>query len=213
MPTPSKLNSLNLVKFYLKKNNITILKINNIHKIFKNIFFIFLLFFNIEYSLADIVRSTTFDDRPACEKSKGTWRDFGNICADKCEFKFEKYPICTYAINFSCDCGKNRCLYEDKCIPLQEYQKIYEEKIKNDNKIIEDIKKKRLKTSKKFQNDYVNKLSGIYGSDPNYRDPNYYNYEKPLPPNVFRSTNRILIYNDIIKKRNDKILAIQKKYR
>ena len=50
-------------------------------------------------------------------------------------------------------------------------------------------------------------MSGIYGADPNRRDLNPYQQEKPLPPNTFKSTNRVLIYNHLIKKHNDKILA------
>ena len=75
-------------------------------------------------SFANIVRSTTFDDRFACEKSRGSWRDFGNSCADKCTYKFDKYAVCAYAIRYGCDCGKNRCLHEDKCISVSEYKKI-----------------------------------------------------------------------------------------
>lgn len=179
----------------------------------KNIFIscCFLMLFLSKNSFADIVRSTTFDDRLACEKSRGSWRDFGNSCVDKCSFKFDQYAVCAYAITFGCDCGKNRCLYEDKCISIAEYKKIYDENTLKDKDVVEDFKKKRKARAKKFENEYLNKLAGIYGADPNYRDPNR-NYEekKELPENTFKGTNRTLIYNHILKKHNDKILAQQK---
>jgi len=161
-------------------------------------------------SHADIVRSTTFDDRTACEKSRGSWRDFGNSCADKCSFKFDKYSVCAYSITYGCDCGKNRCLHEDKCISINEYKKIYEENISKEQNNDNKIKEIRKIQAKKFENQYLNKLAGIYGVDPNYRDPNRYERERVLPPNTFKNTNRQLIYNHIIKKHNDKILQQQK---
>ena len=171
----------------------------------------FLSVFLNKNSFADIVRSTTFDDRIACEKSRGSWRDFGNSCVDKCVFRFDKYAVCAYAITFGCDCGKNRCLHEDKCISVDEYKKIDDQKLLDDIEAVKEIKKKRANRAKKFQNDYLNKLAGIYGADPNYRDPNrYQQQERELPPNTFKSTNRVLIYNHIIKKHNDKILANSK---
>jgi len=195
------------VKPFLKKNNKILFT-----KIFKNTILLcgFLLIFLNKNAYADIVRSTTFDDRLSCEKSRGSWRDFGNSCVDKCTFRFDKYAVCSYAITFGCDCGKNRCLYEDKCIFVDEYKKIDDQRILEDQKTIDEVKQKRATRAKKFQNDYLNKLAGIYGADPNYRDPNRYQQERPLPPNTFKSTNRVLIYNHIIKKHNDKILAINK---
>ena len=192
------------MKPFLKNNNKILFT-----KIFKNTVFLcgFLFIFLNKNAFADIVRSTTFDDRLSCEKSRGSWRDFGNSCVDKCAFKFDKYAVCSYAITFGCDCGKNRCLYEDKCIFVDEYKKIDDQRILEDKKTIDEVKKKRATRAKKFQNEYLNKIAGIYGADPNYRDPNRYQQEKPLPPNTFKSTNRVLIYNHIIKKHNDKILA------
>jgi len=191
------------VKPILKNNKILFTKI------FKNTVLLscFLFIFLNKVAIADIVRSTSFDDRLSCEKSRGSWRDFGNSCVDKCSFKFDKYAVCAYAITFGCDCGKNRCLYEDKCISEDEYKIIDEQRILEDKKILDEVKQKRANRAKKFQNDYLNKLAGIYGADPNYRDPNRYQQEKPLPTNTFKNTNRVLIYNHIIKKHNDKILA------
>ncbi len=192
------------MKSFLKKNNKILFT-----KIFKNTVFLcgFLIIFFSKDMFADIVRSTTFDDRLSCEKSRGSWRDFGNSCVDKCTFKFDKYAVCAYSITFGCDCGKNRCLHEDKCIFVDEYKKIDDQRILEDKKAIDEVKQKRATRAKKFQNEYLNKLAGIYGADPNRRDLNPFQQEKPLPPNTFKSTNRVLIYNHIIKKHNDKILA------
>lgn len=191
------------MKPFLKNYNI-----NLFAKISKNTFFLccFLVLFLNKNSFADIVRATTFDDRVACEKSHGSWRDFGNSCANKCIYKFDKYAVCSYSITFGCDCGKNRCLYEDKCVLINEYKKIHEQKIIEEELIANEFKQRRLKIAQKFQNDYLSKLSGIYGSDPNKYDPYRRNVERELPPNTFKSTNRMLIYNHIIKKHNDKIL-------
>lgn len=163
-----------------------------------------MLFF-ISNSHANIIRPTTFDDRPQCEQSKGMWRDFGNSCADKCEYKFQKYPYCSTAIIYSCDCGKNRCLYQDKCIDIIEYKSVYEQNEAEENKLLEEVKEERLKKSKKFKKEYMNKFVNMFNHDPNYRDPYYYQREKPLPPNTFKSNNRMLIYNNLVKQQNDKI--------
>ena len=193
------------MKSFLNKNSKILFA-----KISKKVFLLccLLILFSNKNSLADIVRSTTFDDRLACEKSRGSWRDFGNSCVDKCSYKFDQYAVCAYAIKFGCDCGKNRCLHEDKCISISEYKKIDDERILKDKEIVDEIKELRIKRAKKFKNEYLNKLAGIYGADPNYRDPNRnYQEQKELPPNTFKNTNRQLVYNYIVKKRNDKILA------
>ncbi len=192
------------MKSFLKNNKIILFK-----KTFKNTFFLccFFVFFLNKNSFAEIVRITTFGDRTACEKSRGSWRDFGNSCVDKCIYKFDKYAVCSYAITFGCDCGNNRCLFEDKCILTNEYKKIYEQQNLENEKNLNEIRDKRKNIAKKFENDYLSKLSGIYNFDPNRINPNRYNQvERELPTNTFRSTNRMLIYNHIIKKHNDKVI-------
>lgn len=161
---------------------------------------------------ANILRATSFDERPACEASGGMWREFGNGCADKCEFQFDKYTVCSQALTFGCECGKDKCMYNDICILNSEYEKIYRELVDEQNKLSSEDKIKREKAAKKFKSQYTNKLAGIFGADPNYRDPYRDQREKPKNPNSFASTNRQIIYNDIIKKRNDKILSIKKGY-
>jgi hypothetical protein len=140
------------------------------------------------------------------------WRDFGNSCADKCEHKFQKYPYCSNAIIYSCDCGKNRCLYEDSCIDIKEYKIINDKNIAQQQLEEQIYLEDRLKKAKKFKKDYMGKFVGMYNQDPNYRDIYYHQREKPLPNNTFKSNNRILVYNDIIKRKNDKIIQQKKKF-
>ena len=161
---------------------------------------------------ANILRATSFDERPACEASGGMWREFGNGCADKCEFQFDKYTVCSQALTFGCECGKDKCMYNDKCILNSEYEKINRELVDEQNKLSSEDKIKRERAAKRFKSQYTNKLLGIFGADPNYRDPYRDQREKRKNPNSFTSTNRQIIYNDIIKKRNDKILSIKKSY-
>lgn len=178
-------------------------------KTLKTLIIIFGLFANNVY--ADILRPTTFDERPSCEKSKGMWRDFGNSCVGKCESKLDKFAVCSYAITFGCDCGANRCYYEDRCILISEYVKIHEQKMAEEQKISDEYKIKRQNALKKFQNNYINKLAGIFGQDPNYIH-NYPKQPRPLAQNEFKNTNRLLIYNEIIKKKNERTAELTKKY-
>lgn len=178
-------------------------------KILKTLIIFFGLLINNVY--ANIQRPTTFDERQNCEKSNGMWRDFGNSCAGSCESKLDKFAVCSYAITFGCDCGENRCYYEDKCISLTEYIKIYEQKLSEDQKISDEYKNKRKEAFKKFQNNYINKLAGIFGQDPNYIH-NYPRQPRPLAQNEFKNTNRLLIYNEIIKKKNERNAELKKKY-
>jgi len=186
-------------------------KINNLKKYIAIICF-FILFFYSNNINANIIRPTTFDERPQCEKSHGMWRDFGNSCADKCEHKFQKYPYCSNAIIYSCDCGKNRCLYEDSCIDIAEYKNIHDKNIAQQQLEQKAYLEDRLIKAKKFKKDYMGKFVGMYNQDPNYRDIYYHQREKPLPYNTFRSNNRILVYNDIIKRKNNKIIQQKKKF-
>lgn len=178
-------------------------------KIIKTLILIFGLIVNNVY--ADILRPTTFDERPNCEKSNGMWRDFGNSCVGKCESKLDKFAVCSYAITFGCDCGANRCYHEDKCILISEYIKIHEQKLVEEEKISNEYKVKRKNALRKFQNNYINKLAGIFGQDPNYIH-NYPRQPRPLAQNEFKNTNRLLIYNEIIKKKNERTAELNKKY-
>jgi hypothetical protein len=62
-----------------------------------------------------LARTAWVDNKTICEKTKGTWRIFNNDCANSCESKFS-LPLCSSTSIYSCDCGKNRCWDNDKCI-------------------------------------------------------------------------------------------------
>ena len=102
---------------------------------------LFLLFSHL--ATAQTIRPTTFDDRNICEGAKGVWRQFGNGCADNCETKFDKFAMCTNALVFACDCGKNRCWNGETCLALKDYKKIYDIEAAKNQKILDAAKEKR----------------------------------------------------------------------
>lgn len=111
---------------------------------FKNkvaLFVVFLLFSHL--ASAQTLRPTTFDNRNICEESKGIWRQFGNGCADTCEAKFDKFVMCTQALVYSCECGKNRCWNGEACLALKDYKKTYDIEVEKNQKILDAAKEKR----------------------------------------------------------------------
>ncbi len=109
----------------------------------KSLFFC-LTFFVFAFDVfAQTLRPTTFDDRGICEKTKGVWRQFGNGCADNCEAKFDRFSICTQALVFACDCGKNSCWDGESCVAIKDYKKIFEAKQQEEQKLLDEAKEKR----------------------------------------------------------------------
>ena len=126
---------------------------------------IFTLFLNL--ANAETLRHTSFDDRPICEENQGIWREFGNSCVNNCLAKFDKYEICAKTLTFGCDCGPTRCWYENKCITIASYKKIFAKKSEEDER---NLEAKRREREERIKN------------DPNY---NYYIhniYPKPQNP-------------------------------
>jgi len=115
-------------------------------------------------SLAQITRSTSFDERPICEKTKGIWREFGNGCANGCASAFDKFVVCTEAIVFGCDCGKARCWNGETCVALKDYKKIYDAEQKKDEKILSEAKKKRHDEAMENQARIMDKFVSQYSS-------------------------------------------------
>ena len=107
-----------------------------------NAIIILLLLFGFD-SWAQVARSTSFDDRGICEENKGVWREFGNGCVDECNPKFDQFVICTRAITFGCDCGKGRCWSDKGCVAVTQYQKIFEEKQAEEEKLLQEAKARR----------------------------------------------------------------------
>ncbi len=94
-------------------------------------------------ALAQNLRETSFAERSICEESKGTWREFGNECADKCRAQFDEYLICSEDSVYSCDCGKNRCWNGKTCVSLKDYKKVFDVKQAEEKAISEKEKEKR----------------------------------------------------------------------
>jgi len=94
-------------------------------------------------AFAQEAASSSFDDRPTCEKQKGVWREFGNGCIDECYPKFDKFTICTSAITFGCDCGKGRCWDNKSCVPVTQYKKTFDKNFEEEQKTLQEAKKKR----------------------------------------------------------------------
>jgi hypothetical protein len=117
-----------------------------------------LLFFSLD-SRADFIRETTFEDRAICEKeNKGVWREFGDVCVDACEPKFDQFKICDRAIRYSCDCGVGRCWKSKKCMLISQYKKTYEENLKKENEKIAEARKARESEAKENASIITEKL-------------------------------------------------------
>ncbi len=71
--------------------------------------------------------------REYCEKENGVWREFGNSCADTCYFDRGYDRSCFSNVAFSCDCLKDRCWSDNKCVKNEVYQ--YNEKINEDHRL------------------------------------------------------------------------------
>ena len=113
----------------------------------RKIFLIYFLVFS-SAAFAQITRSTSFDDRPVCESSKGVWRQFGNGCGDSCISKFDKFSVCTQALVFACDCGRGRCWDDKKCVTLKSYKEIYDIEQAKEQEILNEEKEKRREAAK-----------------------------------------------------------------
>lgn len=111
-------------------------------RVLKKFLILFFLFCS-GLATAQTIRSTSFDDRTICEKSKGTWRQFGNDCADKCRNKFEKYPICVRASVFGCECSKNHCWNGEECVFIRDYKQIFDAEYAKEQEILEAAKESR----------------------------------------------------------------------
>ncbi len=115
------------------------------------IIFSFVGLFFCSFANSQQERPTTFDDKKSCEATSGVWREFGNECADSCESKFEKIPICTKRIFFGCDCGKTRCFDGFACVAIEDYWKANQAEIYAADLADESSKQKRAKQLKQLQ--------------------------------------------------------------
>ena len=116
------------------------MRINFAANMIKILLFLSILSFDVA---AQVPRSTSFDKRPACEEEKGSWRQFGNGCADSCRAKFDKFSMCTQALIYACDCGDNKCWNGKYCVALADYERVYTS--------VQKKKKKRLDEKKELR--------------------------------------------------------------
>jgi len=136
--------------------------------------FFFITFLITSTTKAQVTRSTTFDDRQACNENKGLWREFGNGCGDNCTNKFDQYEICTRALTFACDCGKGRCWHNNQCLTIASYKEIFDKESAEEEKLLEAKVQERQERIKKdpalsnyLQNLYVQKDATAAATGPN----------------------------------------------
>ena len=84
--------------------------------------FLFINFIIAQVSLAQTIRHTSFDGRENCQISKGVWREFGNGCVDSCKSKMDRIMICSMAITYGCDCGKESCWDGEICVKINDFK-------------------------------------------------------------------------------------------
>ncbi len=131
------------------------------HLLFK--IFAILFFIISSQAFSQTIRSTTFDDRPACEEVRGVWRQFGNGCIDECSAKFDKFSICPQVLAYGCDCGRNRCWNGDTCVIKKDYKKIFDEERAQEKKILDVAKAKRKSEAKANEQAILNNLAKKVG--------------------------------------------------
>lgn len=145
----------------------------------RKIFLIFLLafFFSLDV-FAQASRSTSFDDRPICEQSKGVWRQFGNGCVDECRPKLDQFYVCTDSSAYGCDCGKGRCWNGEACMSLQDYKKIFDKEQEEEQKILAEAKQKRKEAAQENEKEMMAKIISQIPATSLTPDPN-----SPIQPN------------------------------
>lgn len=142
-----------------------------------------LLVFDSAFSQS--VRFTTFDDRPACEDSKGVWREYGDACLDWCYPKFDQFSFCSRKVEFGCDCGYGRCWDGISCIETVKYQRIYEQKKAEEDKLLAEAREKRkadFEANQQLMMEYLISQTLANADNANAQNPQDPN-APPAPPN------------------------------
>lgn len=154
--------------------------------------FFSLIFFSSDI-FAQIMRSTSFDDRSICEQSKGVWREFGNGCVDECNAKFDQFSVCTQAATFGCDCGADRCWDGAACVTLQSYKKVFEIEEEEKQKKLAESKKERQQAAKENEQSIMEKFADkMLGGGPSGEDGG-----------VGSSNNFVQFYNKILGSKDE----------
>ena len=78
---------------------------------------ILLLILVLSYNLpASAARMSSYEQKKSCKSSGGNWLKFKNSCADFC-FAGKKDAVCLYSIQYSCECGVDKCFSGTACVP------------------------------------------------------------------------------------------------
>jgi len=133
---------------------------------------------------ADItIAKELFNSKDLCKSEKGVWREFGNDCADFCSLERSSGGSCASKITYSCDCLKNRCWDDYRCINNKSYQK---EAKKKEQERLEKLKKSNpelfnyssrnetVKINKKNKNSDDDTESGIKRNEDELKDERNY---------------------------------------
>jgi hypothetical protein len=162
------------------------------HLLFK--IFAILFFIISSQAFSQAIRSTTFDDRPACEEVRGVWRQFGDGCIDQCSAKFDKFSICPQVLAYGCDCGRNRCWNGDTCIIRKDYKKIFDEERAQEKKILDLAKDERKLEAKANQQYILNNLAKKTGeiTDQNFNQSQNNKSNNALAPKFPRQNQPIV---------------------
>jgi hypothetical protein len=118
-----------------------------------------LIFLGTTDVFAQVIRSTTFDNREICEKEGGVWRQFGNGCVDSCKAKLDRFTVCSMALTYGCDCGKERCLDDNKCVKISDYKEIFDKEQKAEKEKQEKQKEARKDQYRNVRNYMLSDLS------------------------------------------------------
>ncbi|MBL6665184.1 MAG: hypothetical protein ISQ34_05000 [Rickettsiales bacterium] len=122
----------------------------------------FILFF-VMLDIVEAKRITSFEKRPACEKSGGVWRQFGDACGDGCLVKFDKFVMCAQALTYSCDCLENRCFDGKRCVNMDDYEKEYRQIKEKEQELLNNLKEAR---SAEFENNRQRIMQKLFGPPP-----------------------------------------------
>lgn len=136
----------------------------------------FIIIFLINGSV-EAKRITSFDKRPACEKSGGVWRQFGNACGDGCLVKFDKFSMCAQALTYACDCLENKCFDGDKCVSMDDYKREYDEIKSKEKELLDNLKEAR---KDEYERNKQRIMQKLFGSK---------NPEKPAPTGAEKQQN------------------------
>lgn len=118
-----------------------------------------LIFLGTTDVFAQVIRSTTFDNREICEKEGGVWRQFGNGCVDSCKAKLDRFTVCSMALTYGCDCGKDRCLEDNKCVTISDYKEIFDKEQEVEKEEQEKQKEARKDQYRNMRNSMLSDLS------------------------------------------------------